>query len=86
VNGAFLGGVLLPGLLLAALVAWPWLDQSPAEATGAWLPGSRRRQNLVFMAVCVVVILLTLLGTFCRGPYWHFYWPWEAWPEIPGRI
>src|SRR5262249_36756931 len=26
VNGAFLGGVLLPGLLVGLLSAWPWLD------------------------------------------------------------
>ena len=32
------------------------------------------------------LFVLTLIGTFCRGPYWHFYWPWETWPEIPSRI
>jgi hypothetical protein len=21
-----------------------------------------------------------------RGPFWQIYWPWQAWPEIPGRI
>ena len=31
-------------------------------------------------------IVFTLIGTFLRGPYWHFYWPWEPWPEIPARI
>ena len=20
------------------------------------------------------------------GPYWNFYWPWEAWPELPTRV
>jgi quinol-cytochrome oxidoreductase complex cytochrome b subunit len=86
VNGAFLGGVLLPGLLLLVLTFWPWWDRSPAGAAGVWLPKSRRTQNLVFLALCLVVIALTLVGTFCRGPYWHFYWPWQVWPEIPGRI
>ena len=86
VNGAFIGGVLLPGLLLALLAAWPWLDKSPAASAGVWFPKDRRRQNMVFLAVCLVVVLLTLLGTFLRGPYWHFYWPWQAWPEIPARI
>jgi quinol-cytochrome oxidoreductase complex cytochrome b subunit len=86
VNGAFLGGVLLPGLLLAVLIAWPWLDKSPAAAAGAWLARSRRRQNAVFLTVLLVVVVFTLIGTFCRGPYWAFYWPWESWPEIPGRI
>jgi hypothetical protein len=31
-------------------------------------------------------VAFTLIGTFCRGPYWGFYWPWQAWPEIPARI
>ncbi len=86
VNGAFLGGVLLPGLLVAVLTVWPWLDRSPAEATGVWFARTRRGQNLAFLALCLVVVLFTLIGTFCRGPYWHFYWPWETWPEIPTRI
>jgi len=86
INGAFLGGVILPGFLIALLTLWPWLDKSPAGAAGAWLPKERRRQNLVFLVLCLVVVLFTLVGTFCRGPYWHFYWPWEIWPEIPSRI
>jgi quinol-cytochrome oxidoreductase complex cytochrome b subunit len=86
VNGAFLGGVILPGLLLLALTIWPWLDRSPAAAAGAWFHPSRRRQNLVFLAFCLLVIVFTLIGTYCRGPYWNFYWPWETWPEIPKRI
>jgi quinol-cytochrome oxidoreductase complex cytochrome b subunit len=86
VNGALIGGVLLPGLLIAVLTLWPWLDRSPGAAAGVWFPASRRAQNIVFLAICAAVILLTLLGTFCRGPYWHFYWPWEAWPEIPARL
>jgi cytochrome b-561 len=86
VNGAFLGGVLLPGLLIALMTVWPWLDKSPAAAAGMWFPKSRRTQNLVFILVAVVIIALTLIGTFLRGPYWQFYWPWEVWPEIPTRI
>jgi len=86
VNGAFLGGVILPGLLVALLLAWPWLDRSTREATGVWFHSSRRTQNLVFLLLCLIVIAFTIVGTFFRGPYWHFYWPWEAWPEIPARI
>jgi quinol-cytochrome oxidoreductase complex cytochrome b subunit len=86
VNGAFFGGVILPGLLVGLLTVWPWLDKSPAAAAGAWFPRSRRTQNAVFLAVCLLVVVLTLVGTFLRGPYWLFYWPWEAWPEIPTRI
>ena len=85
-NGAFVGGVILPGILVVLLTIWPWLDRSPAAAAGLWFPRTRRAQNLVFLALTVLVILLTLIGTFCRGPYWHFYWPWQAWPEIPTRL
>ena len=86
VNGAFVGGVILPGLLVALLAAWPWLDKSPAAAAGRWFPQSRRTQNLVFLLLVVAVLLLTFVGTFCRGPYWHLYWPWQAWLELPSRI
>ncbi len=86
VNGAFFGGVVLPGLLISLLTAWPWLDRSPSVAAGTWFPKSRRNQNLVFLGLCLLVLAFTVVGTFFRGPYWHFYWPWEAWPEIPARI
>jgi quinol-cytochrome oxidoreductase complex cytochrome b subunit len=86
VNGAFVGGVLLPGLLVTLLLAWPWLDRSPRLATGLWFPRSRARQNVVFLLIVLGILILTFIGTAMRGPYWYFYWPWEAWPEIPARI
>jgi quinol-cytochrome oxidoreductase complex cytochrome b subunit len=86
INGAFLGGVLLPAALLALMTAWPWLDRSPAGATGLWFAASRRRQNVVFLVLVAAVLILTIIGTFLRGPYWHFYWPWQPWPELPSRI
>jgi quinol-cytochrome oxidoreductase complex cytochrome b subunit len=86
VNGAFLGGVVLPGLLLAVLTAWPWLDRSPAEAAGVWFHERRRRQNAAFLLAVLAVVLLTVVGTFLRGPSWEFFWPWESWPELPTRI
>jgi quinol-cytochrome oxidoreductase complex cytochrome b subunit len=86
VNGAFLGGVILPGLLVGLLVAWPWLDRSGADAAGVWLPASRRWQNRVFLLVVLLVVALTIVGTFLRGPSWQFFWPWQPWPELPTRI
>jgi quinol-cytochrome oxidoreductase complex cytochrome b subunit len=85
-NGAFVGGVILPGLLLGALTLWPWLDRSPRLAAGRWLPRTRRTQNLVFLGVVAVILVFTVVGMFLRGPYWNLYWPWQPWPEIPGRI
>ncbi|HEY7412891.1 MAG TPA: cytochrome b N-terminal domain-containing protein [Vicinamibacteria bacterium] len=86
VNGAFLGGVILPGLLIGLLTAWPWLDRSGADAAGVWFHGSRRRQNAVFLLIVLVVVGLTIVGTFLRGPSWQFFWPWQPWPELPTRI
>jgi cytochrome b-561 len=86
INGAFIGGVVLPGILLLALTIWPWFDRSPLSATGRWLPAARRMQNLVFILVLVAILILTFIGMELRGPYWQFYWPWEAWSSIPTRI
>ncbi len=85
-NGAFVGGVILPGLLVGLMTLWPWLDRSPSLAAGVWWPAARRRQNIVFLLVVLAVLALTFVGMVLRGPYWQIYWPWEAWPEIPGRI
>jgi quinol-cytochrome oxidoreductase complex cytochrome b subunit len=86
VNGAFIGGVVLPGILIAVLTIWPWLDRSPRGAAGFWFARTRRRQNLVFLAIVLLILALTVVGTFMRGPYWGFFWPWEPWPELPTRI
>ena len=85
-NGAFVGGVILPGLLVGLLTAWPWLDRSPSLAAGRWLPKARARQNIVFLLLVLGVLILTFIGMAMRGPYWDLYWPWETWPDIPTRI
>ncbi|MFN0170326.1 MAG: cytochrome bc complex cytochrome b subunit [Bryobacteraceae bacterium] len=83
INGAFIGGILVPGVLVALLVLWPYYDKSPVAAAGVWFAKDRKRQNMVFLALVAAVLILTIVGTFLRGPYWNFYWPWEAWPETP---
>jgi hypothetical protein len=85
-NGAFVGGVILPGLLVVLMLGWPWLDRSGREATGVWFAASRRKQNVVFLVILLAIVILMIVGTYLRGPYWNFYWPWQPWPEIPGRI
>lgn len=86
INGAFLGGVVLPGVLLTALTVWPWLDRSARAMAGVWLPKARRTQNIVFLVVVALILVFTFIGLYLRGPYWNFYWPWETWPDIPSRI
>jgi quinol-cytochrome oxidoreductase complex cytochrome b subunit len=83
INGAFVGGILIPGLVVAGLVVWPFFDRSPVSAVGVWFAAARRKQNTVFLLLVLAVIVLTIVGTFLRGPYWHFFWPWDTWPETP---
>jgi quinol-cytochrome oxidoreductase complex cytochrome b subunit len=85
VNGALVGGIVLPAILLAVVTLWPWLDRSPSGTVGAWLPRERRTQVLVFTLVAVVVAGLTVVGLL-RGPSWHLFWPWQAWPVMPARF
>ena len=83
INGALIGGILVPGILVALACAWPFLDRSSPAAVGVWLARERRRQNLVFLIIVAAVVILTIVGTFMRGPYWKFFWPWQAWPDVP---
>ena len=86
VNGALIGGILLPGLLMALAIWWPYRDRSGLHTVGVWFAPDRKRQNMVFLAVCLLIILFTIIGTYLRGPYWNFYWPWESWPEMPVKF
>jgi len=82
-SGGLLGGILLPAILLAALIAWPFFDRSPANAEGVWFPRQRNRQNAVFAIVSVAIVILIIVGLYLRGPYWHLYWPWSPRPVLP---
>ena len=86
VNGALIGGIILPGVLVLAALDWPYLDKSPTTAIGVWWASERRRQNMVFIVIVAAILLFTIIGTFLRGPYWNFYWPWESWPEMPRKF
>ncbi len=86
ISGSLVGGILVPGLLVLLLALWPYFDRSPVNAVGVWFHRERRKQNAVFIVVCAVILLLTFVGTYMRGPYWNFYWPWERWPELPVKF
>lgn len=86
INGALIGGILLPAVLLALAVWWPYRDKSSLNSVGVWFAKERSTQNWIFLGICVVIIVFMIIGTFLRGPYWNFYWPWEAWPEMPVKF
>jgi quinol-cytochrome oxidoreductase complex cytochrome b subunit len=85
-NGALVGGIIVPGLLVIAAVLFPYFDRSPVNTTGVWLPKPRKVQNIVFIVIVVFILVLTSVGTFMRGPYWQFYFPWQTWTETPRRF
>lgn len=86
INGALIGGIIVPGVLVLAAVLWPYLDKSPVSAVGVWMAKARRKQNIVFLVIVAVILILTFVGTYLRGPYWNLYWPWQSWPPLPRRF
>lgn len=86
INGALIGGILVPGALILLLLVWPYLDRSPVRAAGIWFARERWRQNGVFLILVVLIVVLTIIGTFLRGPYWGLYWPWQDWPVLPKKF
>ena len=86
VNGAFVGGILVPSLLVGLLLVWPYLDRSSVRSVGVWFAQERWRQNIVFLIIVLLIVALTIVGTFMRGPYWQLYWPWERWVDLPRKF
>jgi quinol---cytochrome c reductase cytochrome c subunit, bacillus type len=65
-------GILIPGAALLFLVALPYLDTS----TGRRIR-DRKMVVLVFAVLAVTALVLTVIGTFFRGPEWSWVWPWQ---------
>ena len=86
ISGGLIGGIVIPGILLLAAAAWPFMDRSSHAVEGVWFPRERRAQNAVFLLVSVVIVVLVLIGLYIRGPYWKLYLPWQAWPQMPRQL
>ncbi|MCL4479242.1 MAG: cytochrome b N-terminal domain-containing protein [Deltaproteobacteria bacterium] len=86
ISGGFVGGILVPGVLILAAVLWPFLDKSGPEAIGVWFHKNRRLQNTVFILTVLVIIALIFVGSDMRGPYWKLYMPWQTWPKTPTKF
>jgi len=73
--GAVLGGVVIPAAMVLGLLALPYVDTRPG-GVGVWFARERRVANTVFAALALAVVVLTVIGTFFRGPNWAWVWPW----------
>jgi len=79
---AFWGGVVVPALLLVALVVLPYLDRERA-GVGVWFARERRVAVTLFTLCVVAAVILTVIGTYFRGPNWDWVWPWAASAVVP---
>ncbi len=74
-------GVVLPSLIVAGLVALPYLDINRGDGPG--LAAEPRRLAVpVFVAGLAIWFVTILIGQYFRGLSWAWYWPWENW-HIP---
>ena len=63
-------------VLQAALIAWFFMARK--------ISGSTRTASIaLFTAFIAALIILTITGTWLRGPNWDFFWPWETIPKTP---
>ena len=65
-------GVIVPTAALLWLMFLPYLDRGKG-----WRIRDRKVVVVVFSAVAVAALVLTVIGTFFRGPGWSWVWPWQ---------
>jgi hypothetical protein len=74
----WLGGVMIPFLIIMGLMAIPYIDTKNL-ISGRYQPLKRKKACAIFLFGYFLWFGLIIVGTFFRGPSWHFYWPWESW-------
>jgi quinol-cytochrome oxidoreductase complex cytochrome b subunit len=65
-------GVLVPGFVLVALAVLPYVDRNPSRAYA-----DRKVAIVTFTMFLVFWAVVTLAGSFFRGPGWLWVWPWQ---------
>ncbi len=67
-----MAGVLIPGLGLLALMFIPFVDK-----TASVRPSDRKLAIMIFTFFVVAAAILTMFGSFFRGPGFNFVFPWR---------
>ena len=65
-------GVIIPGFGLAALAFIPYVDRNPSVR-----PSSRKFAISLFTVFFMGAAVLTIFGSFFRGPGFNFVFPWS---------
>lgn len=75
----WMAGVVLPGLVVAGLIAIPYIDTNP-KGNGYFTFAERKWAIISFLYGWLVLwVYLIIVGVFFRGPNWTFYGPFEFW-------
>lgn len=73
---AFIGGVLIPTLIVIGLMLVPFIDRKKI-GIGVWFAKERWLANGIFLSFLLIMFALIILGTYFRGENWNFVVPWE---------
>jgi hypothetical protein len=74
----WLGGVVIPFLIIAGLILVPLLDSDP-RGEGRYSFRRRIWAVLPVTAGLLFLALLTVVAAWFRGSNWDWYWPWQDW-------
>ena len=75
----WMAGVVLPSLVVAGLMAIPYIDFNKA-GNGYYTIKERQFSYAVFQfGFLEMWVTLIVLGTLLRGPNWNFFGPYEHW-------
>ena len=66
-------GFFLPTVTLVFVAILPYLDRG-----SGWRIRQRKVVVIVFTALVLAAVGLTVVGALFRGPGWSWAWPWEA--------
>jgi menaquinol-cytochrome c reductase cytochrome b/c subunit len=66
-----IAGISIPTFILVGLAAVPFVDRNPSI-----LPGDRKIAITLFTVMFMFGAVLTIIGSFFRGPGYNWIWPW----------
>ncbi|HET6776855.1 MAG TPA: menaquinol-cytochrome c reductase cytochrome b subunit [Actinomycetota bacterium] len=64
-------GITIPTFILVGLAAVPFVDRNPSTR-----PGDRKIALTLFTMMFMFGAVLTIIGSFFRGPGYNWVWPW----------
>ncbi len=67
-------GILVPGGAVLVLLLLPYIDRNPSTVAR-----QRKVAIVVFLGLVAIAVVLTVVGTFFRGPGWEWVPPWRHW-------